>query len=114
MIPRATDTVLLSQLVAAPAGRVFSVWQTQYGPGAFDGQVAATVELQPNCRVVQTWRINEFPSDSPDSRLELRFEETARGTLVTLLHTGLPFGQADWYRERWLKFCLLPLQKHFA
>ena len=81
----------------------------------FDGYaVGQTVELQPGRRIVQTWRAEDFPLGSPDSRVEVTLEETKGGTMVTILHTDIPSGQSSNYRDGWLKYYLEPLKGYFV
>jgi uncharacterized protein YndB with AHSA1/START domain len=82
---------------------------------AFDGYaVGRTVDLQPGHRIVQTWRAEDFPVGSPDSRVEVTLEETVGGTMLTILHTEIPSGQGSHYRDGWLKYYLEPLKGFFA
>jgi len=128
-----TDSVLVSEIIPASRERIYAAWLDSRQHSAFTGEEARiepkvcgkhsafggyasgrNIELEPGRRIVQTWRSAEFPDGSPDSRVEVTLEETGGGTLVTLLHTEIPHGQADRYREGWLKFYLEPLKRFFA
>jgi len=123
----------LSAVIPAPRKRVFDAWLDSKQHGAFTGGKASiqarvggrftawdgyisgkTLELKPSRLIVQSWRTTEFPPDSPDSRLELRFEEAATGTRVTLIHSELPPEQADRYKSGWREFYFAPMRAHFA
>ena len=81
----------------------------------FGGYASGTMlELEPHRRIVLSWRSTEFPEGSPDSRLEVTLEDTAGGTLVTLLHTQIPEGQGDRYKEGWIQYYLEPLKRYFS
>ncbi len=60
---------------------------------------------------MQSWRTTEFPPESPDSRVEITLEPTLGGTLVTLLHTDIPVGQGDRYRQGWNEYYLTAPQE---
>src|SRR5262245_48397237 len=111
------ETVLVSEVIPATRERIYAAWLDSGEHSAFTGDAAlidpkvggkhstfggyatgTNVELEPYRRIVQTWRSSEFPDGSPDSRLEVTLEETAGGTLVTMLHTDIPQGHADRYR----------------
>ena len=81
----------------------------------FGGYASGTMlELEPHRRIVQSWRSTEFPEGSPDSRLEVTLEDTAGGTLVTILHTQIPEGQGDRYKDGWIQYYLEPLKRYFS
>jgi uncharacterized protein YndB with AHSA1/START domain len=128
-----TDSVLVSEIIPASRERIYAAWLDSRQHTAFTGEEATieptvggkhsafggyasgrNLELEPHRRIVQTWRSAEFPDGCPDSRVEVTLEETGGGTLVTLLHTDIPQGQADRYRESWLKFYLEPLKRFFT
>jgi activator of HSP90 ATPase len=82
---------------------------------AWDGYIeGTTLELQPFKRILQAWRTTEFPEASPDSLLEVLFEPAAQGTKLTLVHTNIPDGQSEDYREGWEDFYFAPMQKYFG
>lgn len=82
---------------------------------AWDGTIrGTTVELEPGRRIVQRWRSNEFPADSPDSRLEVLLEPTESGTRVTLLHSDIPEGQGPRLEEGWQRYYLDPMSNYFG
>lgn len=81
---------------------------------AWDGYIeGSTTELTPHHRIVQKWRTTEFPSDSPDSTIEITLKENNRGTEFTLVHTDIPVGQAENYQEGWEEFYFTPMKRYF-
>ena len=87
-------------------GGKFSVW---------DGYITGTtLELEPQRRIVQSWRTAEFPADAPDSRLELLLEENAEGTRLTLKHGDLPDGQGSAYESGWVSNYFDPMKDYFS
>lgn len=95
-----------SARVAGEVGGKFTAW---------DGYIfGKTLELELDRHIVQTWRTSEFPTEAPDSRLEVLLEKTKRGTKVTLTHTGLPPGTANSYKLGWKDFYFRPMKKYFG
>jgi uncharacterized protein YndB with AHSA1/START domain len=84
----------------------FKIWE--------DYISGTTIELVPNKKIVQRWRTNEFPEGSPDSLLELIFEEVKGGTRLTLLHSEIPDGQSQGYKEGWKEFYFEPMLEYFS
>jgi uncharacterized protein YndB with AHSA1/START domain len=128
-----SETVLVSEVIFATRERLYKAWLDSDEHSAFtadkaeiepvvggahstfsgyaSGQVLA---LEPNRRIIQSWRTSEFPDGAPDSRLEVTFEDTLGGTLITVLHTGIPSGQSDQYRDAWLRFYFAPMKSYFG
>ena len=81
---------------------------------AWDGYIeGTTVELEPNKRIVQTWRTTDFPPDSPDSTIEVLLEAVENGTRLTLIHTDIPEGQSNDYKKGWKDFYFDPMRRYF-
>jgi uncharacterized protein YndB with AHSA1/START domain len=105
------DSALHAEFTGSPAevdarvGGAFSAWD-----GYITGEI---LELIPPKRIVQAWR-TEFPQDAPASRLEAIFEPEGSGTCLTLVHTNIPEGQAENYRQGWDDFYFSPLQTYFS
>ncbi len=129
----ANETILISEVIPTTPQRIFSAWLDSGEHSSFTGSQAAvlpfvggaysawdgyvqgkTLELNDGTRIVQSWRTTEFPGDSPDSRLEITLEPTLGGTLLTLLHTDIPSGQSDRYREGWNEYYLSRMKSYFA
>jgi uncharacterized protein YndB with AHSA1/START domain len=128
-----TEAVLVSEVIPATRERIYTAWLNSDQHSAFTGEEAViepvvggahssltgyargtTLALEPFRRIVQSWRAREFPADCADSTVEITLEETVGGTLVTLLHTEIPNGQSDRYREGWLRSYLEPLKRYFT
>ena len=91
--------------VAGKVGGKFTAW---------DGYIfGRTLELEPDRRIVQAWRTSEFPSEAPDSHLEVLLEKAKGGTRVSLTHTNIPTGQAASYKQGWKDFYFTPMKKYF-
>ena len=88
------------------AGGLFSAW---------DGYITGTtIELDPDRRIVQSWRTVEFPPEAPDSRLEIVLSEAAGGTQLTLKHSNIPAGQGASYESGWVDNYFEPMKAYFA
>ena len=78
---------------------------------AWDGYISGRqLEFARPTRIVQAWRSSEFPADAPDSRVEILFEPSARGTRVTIVHSEIPKGQGSKYRGGWKDFYFTPMK----
>jgi activator of HSP90 ATPase len=82
---------------------------------AWDGYISGTtISAQPFGRIVQTWRTTEFPADAPDSEIEVILEEVPEGTRITIVHTNIPDGQGEGYRQGWVGFYFTPMEEYFS
>ncbi len=82
---------------------------------AWDGYIwGKTLEVEAPERFVQAWRTSEFPEDSPDSRVEVHLKAVPEGTEVTLVHSDIPDGQAESYRQGWQDFYFTPMGAYFS
>ena len=82
---------------------------------AWDGYIwGKTLEVEPNRRIIQSWRTSEFPEDSPDSRVEILLEEVSERTKATLIHTEIPDGQGEGYKQGWDDFYFTPMRAYFS
>jgi uncharacterized protein YndB with AHSA1/START domain len=127
------DSLSISEVIPASPDRIYAAWLSSAEHSAFTGDkatvepyvggkhssfdgyaVGRTIELQPGRRIVQTWRAEDFPIGSPDSRIEVTLEETVGGTMLTILHTEIPSGLGTSCRDSWLKYYLEPLKGYFV
>ena len=130
-----TDSCRLVTILAASRERLYDAWLDADDHAAFTGAPATSepgvgghhtahggyikgrhVELTPGRRIVQSWRTTDFPSEAPDSRLELLFEARGDGseTTVTLIHTEIPEGQGAKYQSGWGELYFEPMRAYFA
>ena len=80
---------------------------------AWDGYIFGTnVELEPDRRIVQSWRTSEFGNDHIDSQIEITLEPVDGGTLFTLLHSSVPDGQGH-YEQGWRTHYFNPMKAFF-
>lgn len=120
----------LTATIPATPAEIYKAWLTGKGHSAMTGSAATvrgkrftawdgyitgrTLELEPERRIVQAWRTSEFADDDPDSHLEVLLAPTARGTQVTIIHTNIPAGQADSYKQGWKDFYFKPMKNYFG
>ena len=82
---------------------------------AWDGYIWGTfLELEANKRILQAWRTGEFPDDAEDSKVEVLLEEKEGKTRVSLIHSNIPAGQADSYKQGWEDFYFKPMREYFG
>lgn len=95
-----------SEAVIDPSiGGNFTAWE-----GYISGK---TTELEAPNRIVQTWRTTEFSDADADSILEIHLQTITTGTLMTLVHSNIPDGQAEMYREGWEDYYFRPMLDYF-
>ena len=82
---------------------------------AWDGYIWGTfLELEANKGILQAWRTGEFPDDAEDSKVEVLLEEKEGKTKVSLIHSNIPAGQADSYKQGWEDFYFKPMREYFG
>jgi len=82
--------------IVPSVGGEFSAWE-----GYIQGK---TLLLEPFQRIVQSWRTSDFPSNAPDSQLDILFQADGEQPHLTLNHTNIPDGQSAEYRQGWLDY----------
>jgi len=84
------------------------------GYTAWDGYISGkTTELKTDEKIVQQWRTTEFPGEAPDSIIEINLAETDSGTNLTLVHTNIPDGKGEEYKNGWKEFYFEPMEEYF-
>ena len=127
------ETIHCSTILPASPEQIYRAWLSSSGHSAFtnspaevdpavggrftawDGYIqGSNIELEPYRRILQAWRTSEFPTESPDSRLEVLFEVVDGGTLITINHSEIPSGQGSSYAQGWQEFYFTPMQAYFS
>ncbi len=127
------SSLRMSAVIPAPAADIYAAWLSGKGHAAMTGSPATgrarvggrftawegyiegkNLELVPHSRIVQAWRTTDFPAGAPDSLLEVQLSPAKGGTKVTLVHTGIPEGQAGGYREGWAEYYFSPMKEYFS
>ncbi len=82
---------------------------------AWDGYITGKlVVLDLGRRIIMSWRTTDFPRDAADSRVEVHFEALGGNTRLTVLHTDIPEGQGEKYREGWNDKYFNPMRTYFS
>ena len=82
---------------------------------AWDGYITGrTLELEADRHIAQSWRTSEFTAQQADSRIDVRLDATAAGTLVTLTHSGVPADQLGYEQGGWEDSYFGPMREYFA
>ena len=125
------ETITVSRVIPARAERIYTAWLDagehskmtgQAATSGPDGQFTAgdgymegtTTESTPFSRIVQRWRSKDFPEGAPDSTLTVTFEEKGEGTLVTLVHAGVPDGLGQSFKDGWGQWYFDPMTTYFT
>lgn len=120
MVPTAPTTLYLAWLNAEQhsamtggaakidpqVGGNFTTWN-----GYITGKL---VILDLGRRLVMSWRTTDFPREAPDSRVEVHLEALGGSTRLTILHTDIPEGQSEKYREYWNEKYFTPMRTFFS
>jgi activator of HSP90 ATPase len=72
------------------------------------------LELEPPRRILQSWRTTEFPEGAPDSMLEILIEPDGDGSKLTLIHTEIPEGQSEDYKQGWKDYYFALMKAYFS
>ncbi|MCR9171395.1 MAG: SRPBCC domain-containing protein [bacterium] len=80
---------------------------------AWDGYIEGTnLELEPNKRIVQSWRTSEFEENDEDSTIEILLNEVDGKTELTLIHTQLS-EDGEQYINGWKEHYFEPMKAFF-
>ena len=129
------EALRLSTVIPATPQMVYLAWLDGAQHAAFTGGTGAA-KIDPNPggkftlhdgyitgklisldfgrRIVQSWRTTDFAKTDADSRLEVHLEAVFGGTRITILHSNLPNGSSDKYRQGWLEFYFTPMKNFFG
>ena len=107
---------LSSEGHSAMTGAVASVDPVVGGAfSAWDGYIGGrTLDLEPDRRIVQSWRTSEFTAEHLDSQIEVLLDATPSGTLVTIKHSGVPVEQTGYEHGGWDDSYFEPMSEYFA
>ncbi len=129
----AQDSIRVSAVFPTTPQDLYAAWLDSERHGAFTGLTATVeshiggrhtawdgyiegeiLELEPNRRILQSWRSLDFPADAPNSRLEVLLHSTSDGGVeMTLVHSEIPEGQGSDYEEGWFEYYFKPMQRYF-
>ena len=82
---------------------------------AHDGYISGeTLVLEPDRRIVQSWRTTRFTDADPDSRIEISLAPAPGGTRVTVAHSLVPDGHTSYRDGGWQHNYFDPMKRYFA
>ena len=93
-----------SAKISAQIGDSFSAWN-----GYIEGKNLA---LEPNKRILQSWRTAQFEINDKDSQVEILLKELQNQTELTLIHTLLP-ESGEHYKRGWEEHYFQPMKAYF-
>ena len=81
----------------------------------WDGYIKGKIkELEPEKRILQSWRTSEFNEQDEDSVLEILFEKlTSEKTLFIINHWNLSQSVLEKYKNGWIEHYLDPMKKYY-
>lgn len=81
---------------------------------AWDGYIEGkNLALEPNNRIIQSWRTSQFEEKEEDSHIELLFNEVDGMTELTLNHTNVP-ESGEHYIKGWDVHYFQPMKAYFS
>jgi activator of HSP90 ATPase len=127
-----SESIKVSEIFPVTAKKLYTSWLDSKEHSAFTGTKAeifprvgehyhagngyihgSIISLQPYGRMVLSWRSTDFPDGVRDSKLEVLFEKSEKGTRVTIIHSELPDGQGKMYEKGWKDHYFKPMKKYF-
>jgi len=93
-----------SAIISDIIGDKFTAWD-----GYIEGK---NIDLEPNKRILQTWRTSQFKEDEEDSKIEVLLNEVDGKTELTLIHTNLS-ESGEHYKNGWQDHYFEPMSKYF-
>jgi len=93
-----------SAIISDIIGDKFTAWD-----GYIEGK---NIDLEPNKRILQTWRTSQFKEDEEDSKIEVLLNEVDGKTELTLIHTNLS-ESGEHYKNGWQDHYFEPMAKYF-
>ncbi|MEL6672841.1 MAG: SRPBCC domain-containing protein [Bacteroidota bacterium] len=118
--------------IPASAEAIYQAWLTSEGHTAMTGGEATASDvpnqvftawdtyitgrnliLEPNRRIVQSWRTTQFADHEPDSQIEILLAEAGGKTELTLIHTQVP-EDGEHYIQGWKDHYFEPMKAYFG
>jgi activator of HSP90 ATPase len=92
-------------IVSDIIGDKFTAWN-----GYIEGK---NIELEPNKRILQSWRTSQFEEQEQDSQVEILLHEVDGQTEITLIHSNLP-ESGEHYKKGWENHYFEPMKAYFS
>ena len=130
----AKESISLSAEIPASAATIYHDWLDSKGHTAFtggeakfkhevganftawDGYISGTItELEPEKRIVQSWRTAEFAAAEEDSTLEIIVEDLGNNKAnFTINHANIPAGDGEKYADGWQQHYINPMLEYYS
>ncbi len=91
--------------ISPDPGGTFTCWNGQIG--------GRNIELVPNQRIVQAWRVSNWP-EGVYSVVRMELSARGKGSRLVLSHTGIPAGKSSSIAEGWPMRYWGRIKKHVA
>lgn len=123
----------LTETIPATPQQIYDAWLDSDGHSAMTGSAAQAARqegaaftawggyiggrnlvLQPDRRIVQSWRTTRFTPADADSQIEVLLEPVAGGTRLTLHHTNVPDGHSGYQDGGWQDHYFEPMKRWFG
>lgn len=80
---------------------------------AWDGYIKGkNIALEPNKRILQSWRTTQFEENEEDSTIEVLLHESDGKTELIVVHSNLPETAAH-YKKGWQEHYFEPMREYF-
>ena len=132
-VPSTTYAFELATVLPATPESIYAAWLSSAGHSAMtgaqahvDGRVGGaydawdgyitgtTLALEPDHRIVQSWRTLEFGPDHADSHVDVQLDAEGGGTRLTLRHSNVPSDQRGYEEGGWLESYFEPMRVFFS
>lgn len=81
---------------------------------AWDGYIeGVNLILEPNKRILQSWRTSDFDEGEGDSQIEILLKEKNGKTELTLIHSNLS-DHGEQYKKGWDDHYFKPMKSYFS
>jgi activator of HSP90 ATPase len=123
---------ILTDIIPATPQQIYDAWLDSHGHSNMTGSPAEIVpvegaaftawegyitgrnlKLEPNRRILQSWRTTEFAPEDADSEIEILLEPHEEGTKLTLNHSKVPDGHTS-YQDGWQDHYFEPMKLYFS
>lgn len=123
----------LTEVIPATPQAIYDAWLDSAGHSAMTGGTAEmsampgaaftawdgylygrNLELAPHESIVQSWRTTQFPEGHEDSKITVTLTPAEGGTLLKLVHSGVPEGQTSYEKGGWQTHYFEPMKKYFS
>jgi activator of HSP90 ATPase len=82
---------------------------------SLDGYIHGKItRLEPNRRIIETWRTEDFEPDDLDSKVEIVFGQVPGGTFLTILQSEIPDARGEDIEIGWEDHYFDPMTGYYT